>query len=81
MSKVAAPYSGATVSVPVEAIEAGPYIQWDHIDGPLMTWAGQMHWLTWGERLALTVRYKTADEIAASRFPNLQRIRSNLEQL
>ena len=30
------------------------FIQWKHIDGPLMHLRnGQLHWLTWRERLAL----------------------------
>jgi len=42
-----------TVSVPKEAIASGPSVNWKHVDGPLMTWAGHLHWLTWGERMNL----------------------------
>ena len=28
-----------------------PFIQWNHIDGPLLVRSdGRLHWLTWGER-------------------------------
>jgi len=56
------------VAMPKEAIEAKPEIQWKHIDGPLMHWAGQMHWLTWGERFMLWLRMTTPEVIAFQRF-------------
>jgi hypothetical protein len=64
-----------TVSVPIKAITSGPEVQWNHIDGPLMHWAGQMHWLTWGERFAIRLRRRTVDEVAAKRFPHLDQLR------
>lgn len=66
------------VSVPISAITEGPHIQWNHIDGPLMTWAGRMHWLTWRERFWLWAGRRTIDEVANARFPNLARLRSAL---
>lgn len=33
-------------------LDARPSIQWNHIDGPLLCARnGQMHWLTWWERI------------------------------
>jgi hypothetical protein len=40
-----------------------------HIDGPLMTWAGQLHWLTWRERLALWLGLTSVDVLAARHWP------------
>ena len=64
------------VSVPVEAITAGPHVTWEHIDGPLMSWAGQLHWLTWRERLRIFFRRATVDQIACERWPHLATIRA-----
>ena len=66
------------IRVPIGAITDGPSVQWDHIDGPLINWAGHMHWLTWGERLAVAVRYMTIEEIAQARFPHLHKMRLSL---
>lgn len=57
------------VSVPNEAITEGPHVQWGHVDGPLMTWAGHLHWLTWGERISIWLRLTTVDKIASERWP------------
>lgn len=51
-----------------EWILSEPCVQWDHIDGPLLTWAGNCHWLTWGERLALFFRLEAAEQIAARKW-------------
>lgn len=61
--------SGAFVSMPIEALKAAPTVTWRHIDGPLLCWAGQMHWLTWRERLQLWLRLATIESIAQKRFP------------
>lgn len=42
-----------SIEVPQEAILEGPHVNWKHIDGPLLSWAGLMHWLTWVERWRL----------------------------
>jgi hypothetical protein len=43
-----------------------PSVVWKHIDGPLMYHSdGQLHWLTWRERLALWFGLMTEDEIDA----------------
>ena len=57
------------VSVPNEAITAGPHVQWSHTDGPLMSWAGHIHWLTWSERIRIALRMTTVDKIASERWP------------
>lgn len=68
----------ATVSVPPEAITNGPDVIWNHIDGPLMTWAGQMHWLTLRERFLIWIGLETVDSIGCKRFPFLAKQRSLL---
>jgi hypothetical protein len=69
---------GSNVSVPKSAIVDGPSVRWRHIDGPLLEWAGQMHWLTLAERLAVWLRLKTVDEIATARWPRLAWLRDHL---
>lgn len=68
------------VSVPSEAITNGPEVQWNHVDGPLMHWAGHMYWLTWGERIRVFwFGLRAVDEIARERFPQLDRLRTKLK--
>lgn len=67
-----------TTSATCEAILAGPEVQWDHIDGPLVTWAGQMHWLTSWERLRIYLGLSTVESVAKARFPNTERARRHL---
>lgn len=57
--------------VPREAILDGPRVQWNHIDGPLLEWAGRIHWLTWRETIAIWLRFTSVDDVAARRFPRL----------
>lgn len=57
------------VGVPREAVEADPAIRWNHIDGPMMTWAGHMHWLTWRERFLLWTGRETAESLAQKHWP------------
>ena len=64
--------------MPIAAITDGPNVQWNHIDGPLLTWAGELHWLTWRERFSLLFRRSTIDAIASARFPHLARLRRSL---
>lgn len=59
------------VSIPREALTAKPHINWKHIDGPLMTWAGQMHWLTWRQRFALWLGRATIQTVAEGQWPHL----------
>lgn len=64
------------VGVPRDALDDAPHITWRHVDGPLMTWAGRMHWLTWQERFLLWIGRETPESIAAKRFPAFKRLRS-----
>ena len=57
------------VSVPNAAFTEGPHVQWNHIDGPLMSWAAHIHWLTWEERLRIFLRLTSIDELACERWP------------
>lgn len=57
------------VGVPREAAEADPTIKWKHIDGPMMTWAGHMHWLTWRERFLLWIGRETPESLAQKHWP------------
>lgn len=66
------------IGVPVEAVTDGPHVQWGHIDGPLMTWAGVVEWLTWRQRFAIWTHRKTVDEVACEQWPWLADLRSAL---
>lgn len=54
------------------SILAGPSVSWRHVDGPLLTWAGEIHWLTWWERICLYLKQKTLYDIACDRWPHLE---------
>lgn len=69
---------GSDISMPNEAFTEGPHIIWNHVDGPLMYWAGQDHWLTWGERLALFFGRATEESIARKHWPHTARIADKL---
>lgn len=56
------------IGTPWKAYTDLPHIQWNHIDGPLMHWAGRLHWLTWAERILLRLRMTTPETIAFQRF-------------
>lgn len=66
------------IGVPEAAILSGPDVTWKHIDGPLMHWAGNTHWLTFGERLRIFLGIATVDQVACSRWPHLEKARANL---
>lgn len=68
-------------AVPREAIMEGPHVTWDHIDGPLMTWAGELHWLTWRERVLIALRLSSVDRVADRVWPHLARHRMKLQQM
>jgi hypothetical protein len=57
------------VSTPLEAVLAEATVRWNHIDGPLLSWAGQLHWLTWRERFAIWIGRETPDTIAQKHWP------------
>lgn len=67
-----------TVTVTCEAILAGPVVEWGHVDGPLMSWAGQMHWLTIWERVRISLRLSSVESVAKARFPHIERARRHL---
>lgn len=64
-------FKNGEVHAPVDALTDGPHIQWNHIDGPLMTWCGELHWLTWGERFRIHFGIATPRSIALERWPHL----------
>lgn len=54
-------------------IKARPSIVWDHIDGPLLYFRdGQLHWLTWWERLRCWLGYDDAMSLEFKYRPDLQ---------
>lgn len=56
-------------------LSARPSIQPNHIDGPLLVFRdGQLHWLTWLERLQFWLGMTDAAMIERKRRPNLVRI-------
>lgn len=70
-----------TVSVPIQAITDGPTVMWNHIDGPLLEWAGHMHWLTWRERFAIFWKgVSEINRIAERRWPYLADTRRRIER-
>ena len=46
------------------AVGSQPHINWKHIDGPLLYCSdGQLHWLTWRERLRLFLKLADIHDI------------------
>ena len=68
------------LGVPNEAVTSGPTVEWRHIDGPLMFWAGHIHWLTFKERLRIWLRLTTVDGVASARWPHLSALRAALKE-
>jgi hypothetical protein len=64
------------VFVQTSAITDGPHVEWRHVDGPLMTWASHLHWLTLSERVRIWVGLTTVDRVACSRWPRLAVLRA-----
>lgn len=58
--------------VPIEAIISGPAVK-RHTDGPVLEWAGHLHWLTWRERFRLLFRRTTVAQLAEQHWPHLAR--------
>lgn len=56
------------VSAPTEAFYKEPTIR-KHVDGPLLSWVGQLHWLTWCERFLVWCGYDTAESLAQKHWP------------
>ena len=60
------------LELPVAAFRAPAYLNSKHIDGPLLSWAGQLHWLTWTERIALRLGLRTIEQIAEKVWPSYE---------
>lgn len=60
-----------------------PSIQWNHIDGPLLHLrSGELHWLTWWERVRVWLGYEnefTLEKKYAPEFVNRWVNRANAE--
>jgi hypothetical protein len=56
------------IGMPSEALRAAPRVQ-RHVDGPLLTWAGHLHWLTLKERFQLRLGLITIEAIAQHYWP------------
>jgi hypothetical protein len=63
------------MSMPSSAVTSGPDVVWKHIDGPMMSWAGSIHWLTWRERARIALGLATVDQVGCERWPQLARLR------
>ena len=51
---------------------AKPSLNMDHIDGPVITFSdGQMHWLTWRERIAVALGFADANSLQIKLRPKL----------
>jgi len=62
------------VSMPYQAILDDPYIR-KHIDGPILCWAGRMHWLTLRERLLLWLGLSSAFSVADQVWPDMMELK------
>lgn len=67
--------------VSVDDVSAAPHVVWKHIDGPLMTWCGEMHWLTWRERIRIALGLATERTIAYERWPHLAKLHTTYKRL
>ena len=68
-------YSDSTSFHDAFPASARPSIQWRHIDGPVLCFRdGQLHWLTWWERIQFLFGFTSAEKIERKRRPNLMRI-------
>lgn len=61
--------SSADAGMPLQALLEAPHLNQRHIDGPLLTWAGLLHWLTPRERISLNWGLTTIKDIAVARWP------------
>lgn len=57
------------VGIPLEALKAAPRVNWKHVDGPMLMWAGSVDWLTWRERIALWFGRESVESLAQKRWP------------
>jgi len=68
-----------TIGIPHKAITDGPSVNWRHIDGALLSWAGHLHWLTFHQKWAIRLGLSTVDETARKQWPHLAKLRAALE--
>ena len=53
-------------------IESRPSIQWRHVDGPLLCFSdGQMHWLSWRERIRVCLGMEDEHTLQSALRPRL----------
>jgi hypothetical protein len=58
-----------------------PNIQWNHIDGPLLHFSdGQLHWLTWRERMMCMIGTDDAESLQRKLRPRLTAIMGMLQE-
>ena len=57
----------------MEALWAKPRINWKHVDGPMLMWAGHVDWLTWSERVRCWLGKDDAETLAQKRWPMRKR--------
>jgi len=57
------------IAIEAGAVLAPPRVQWNHVDGPYLTWACYGHWLTWRQRLKLRLKLVTVQDIANEVWP------------
>lgn len=57
------------VSMPIEAYRTSANLR-RHIDGPLLSWAGRLHWLTIRERFALWLGLTSVEALAQRQWPD-----------
>lgn len=49
-----------------------PRIQWEHVDGPVLIYSdGQLHWLTWREKIACLFAFTDAETLQKKHRPEL----------
>lgn len=67
------------VFVEKQVVLSGPWVMWNHIDGPLIHWAAHEDWLTFMERFHLWIGLTTIDAIGCKRWPHLATLRARLQ--
>lgn len=56
-------------------LDNSPRIKWKHIDGPMLCFSdGQLHWLTWRERLLCWLGREDAEGLQRKLRPRLTRV-------
>ena len=65
-----------SVGMPIEALLADAEINFNHVDGPYLQWAGVIHWLSLRERFAVFIGRTTANDLAQKHWGRNTRITS-----